>query len=197
MSVDFDGIFSTLYKYRRNSIKKIVKVEASTTLSGRGNPYNVIDPEIEGTTPSTNWISRSFANSSITFTFLRDRISLSSYSFRSRRDAWINMPLEWDLYGSNDKHSWKLIHHKENNQDFVTKGAEKNFPVDKTIPYSHIKIMQLGKNYAYEGDYYYYFSFNKIEFFGTLHERNDICTRKISYKAGISFSISLYTFIMP
>ena len=195
MSVNFDGIFSAFYRYRRDNIKKIVKVKASTTCNGRGDPYCVIDPEIEGTIDVTNWISEDVKNSSVTFTFLRDRISLSSYSFRSRRDTLLNMPLEWGLYGSNDKHSWKLIHHKENNQDFVTNGAEKNFPVNKTIPYSHIKIMQLGKNHAIEGDHYY-FSFNKIEFFGTLHQRYDICTRRISYKAGISFSISLYAFIM-
>lgn len=190
MTANFHGIFYTFYKNYRSSIKNIVKVEASTTISGRGDPYCTIDPDVAGTSNEDTWISEDKENSSIEYTFLKDKVSLTAYSFKSRGDWGENNPLEWNLYGSNDKKRWNIIHHKERNSYFDGLNKEKSFSFRKTIPYKHFKIMNLGTNSHSN----YHFAFNLIEFFGVLNENFEIYTGQRPIKCMI-LSL-LYLFIM-
>ncbi len=99
----FDGIFNFYYTYYPNSsISNLVKVRASSSLGGRGNPIYVIDPAVTATSIDANWISQNIENSSFTVIFQRDKLMITSYSLRARLDKNINTPLEWIVEGSND-----------------------------------------------------------------------------------------------
>ena len=192
MSVNFNGIFYTFYKNYRKNIENIVKVEASSTILGRGDPYCTIDPNVTGELNSNTWISESDVNSSIIYTFVKDKVSLISYSFRSRGDVDFNNPLEWNLYGSNNNNTWKMIHHKERDYYFNAKNAEKSFSFRKTIPYKHFKIMNIGTN----SNSNFHFAFNLIEFFGPLNERYALYSGQRSFNYMI-ISFLYLMFVLP
>ena len=92
----------------------------SSTLGGRGDAFLVFD--LRHDFKSYSWISDNEENSSIVIQFIRDKLSLSSYSVKMRTDFSYNYPLEWNLEGSNDGFEWELVHHKERNKDLSSPG---------------------------------------------------------------------------
>ena len=169
-SEDFQGVFYYFHtKYSNTTIKKLVKLEVTSTVSGRGSPYNAINPFILGRDQKDNWCARSKENSSFIIKLLRDRLKINSYAIRSRIDIDYNTPLELTLEGSNDNINWKLLHHKERNDELKLKDSRGNWTVNNNDLFKSFRITQIGENYYTNYDERYVFAFNKIELFGSLY----------------------------
>ena len=179
-SEDFQGVLYYFHTwYNSTLIKKLVKLEVTSTVSGRGSPYNAINPFILSRKSEDNWVADSKENNSFTIKLLRDRLKIESYAMRSRIDRDHNMPLEFILEGSNDNINWKLLHHKERNEELKKQDSKGNWTItsNNNEPFRSFRITQIGENYHKTENEKYVFGFNKIELFGTL-----IATEKYTCK---------------
>ena len=87
------GALATLARYfPLTLIDKLINVTPSSTLKERGYALLVFDPRHNF--EKFKWISENKENSSITIQFIRDKLSLSSYSVKMRTDYKYNYPLE-------------------------------------------------------------------------------------------------------
>ena len=178
---NFNGTFAFIFRYFTNyTATKIIDVSASSTLSGRGCVYNIINPYVSKTEVSENWISDNDVNSSVTIRFLEHHFKMTSYSMKSRQDKDYNNPYEFVLQASNDEKTWTEIHHKLNDNSLIGKGKENHWNCPNTQYFSIFKLTMLNTN-SYIRDYEkYMFTFSLIEFFGTLIRQSPLC--KISCK---------------
>ena len=169
-----DGLFSHLFQIRSKSqIQKFVQVTASSTLSGRGDPFTTIDPIMDKSDYYTNWISESQENSSITISFVKHQFAINSYTLQRRINHSDNYPLQWILEATNDRNNWFLIHNKIKGEELST-----STPFHWVCPqkefYREYKFTMIGEN-SWHYDYLkYMFAIGTIEFFGSLFET--ICT---------------------
>lgn len=165
----FRGIFYSFIKHHpKSSITDFVNVTASSSFSGRGDPIIVIDPRRTASISGEGWMTNSEENSSITFTLLRDNLTLHSYSLKSRIDYSCIYPLEWILEGSNDINNWELIHHKERGHEIDGKGKVGKWSCTLRKAFKSFRITQLGYNMYCDNDPKYHFALNKIEVYGKL-----------------------------
>ena len=97
-------------------------------------------------------------------------ILLTSYSFKSRTDQDYNHPKQWVIEGSHDNgNTWELIHEHPSNDDLVNQGVSKNWETLNNDFFRFFKIVQTGENgKQYVSSQKFYFSLNKIEFFGDI-----------------------------
>ena len=165
-SSPLDGVF----KYFTNYLHDLFLVEASTTQTERGSISNIIDQTIISNSNQNTWLSEAIENSSFTITFLYFPFKLESYSIKSRGDWDYNYPAEWIIEGSNDNATWTLLHYHERNDELSQKRnhiCHWNASNTDVGFFRHFKMTQLGRNCKTEDyGYEYYFSMNKIEFFG-------------------------------
>ena len=184
---NFDGIFRSVgNRTKPEEFRKFVKVDGPF-VSERGKPIDMINHSITSTDPLYNWISTTGENTSFIVTFLKNRIKMSGYSFKSRTDLYGNYPAEWIVEGSNNKKNWEFIHHHERSNEIASKGAEGTWNCTSSFFYKSIKVTQLGSNAA-TVDNKYYFSMYRIEFFGKIS--SSICSMAHNKKC-----ISLLTMI--
>ena len=86
MSEDiFKGMFYLYFmKYSLSYIDKLIDIKANSTNFGK--PINLLNQNVNSLQREDNWQSRSIENSSLTITFLQERLKISSYSLKSRTD---------------------------------------------------------------------------------------------------------------
>ena len=170
---DFDGIFRSVgNRTTPEEFRKFVKVDAPY-LSERGKPIDIINHSIVNTNSLDNWIGSSGENTSFVVTFFKNRIKMNRYSFRSRTDYSANYPAEWIVEGSNNKKNWEFIHYHPRSNEMANKGASGSWSCTSNHFYKQIRVTQLGVNIATSGNKYY-FSLNRIEFFGKITD--EICS---------------------
>ena len=159
------GALATLARYfPTTSFDKLINVTPSSTLSGRGDAFLVFDPRHDF--KDYCWISENKENSSITIQFMRDKLSLSSYSVKMRTDFSYNYPLEWNLEGSNNGNEWELVHHKERNKDLSSPDKVGTFICNNSKLFSFFKLTQIGANDYKREEEMYHFALKKVEFYG-------------------------------
>ena len=167
----FNGIFAHFYKYYTNlTISKFVNVNASSIYSLDRCSFNIINPLISKTNFVDSFLSKSLENSSITFTFLKHNLALSSYSIKARQDQTnYNHPYEFVLEATNDNSHWIEIHHKQHDDTLQGTGKEGNWNCSNTNEFFHTFKLTMLKTNSYKHDYEkYIFAFSTIEFFGKL-----------------------------
>ena len=163
----FKGIFySRFMHYSSKYINKLVKIKANST--NFGNPNNLLNPNVNGSLKEDNWQSLNIENSSLTITFLKERLKISSYSLKSRTDKTDNTPYEWVLEGSNDLINWETIHHKPHGEELIHANNTGNWKCSSSVPFRHFKLIQLNENEHFNEINKYKLSLNKIELFGVI-----------------------------
>ena len=193
---NFNGTFSYFYKLFTNySVSKLINVNASSSYEGRGNCFNVINPLISKTSPSYNWLSQNLENSSLTFTFLKHSLAISSYSIKARQDTNdFNHPYEFVLEASNDNFIWTEIHHKTNDDTLIGKGKEGHWNCKTNEFFSIFKLTMLYTNYHIYDYEKYIFALSTVEFFGTLRRKEE-CFNKLSCNKNVLFFFPIDLFV--
>ena len=169
MDTPFKGVFYSLGKrHPYAKFSELVTVTPSSTYPGKGEAIYVIDPHFSYTNES-NWISKSAINSSLTFSFINDRLLLKSYIIKTRTDKIYCCPIEWVVEGSNDGVSWTQLHHKVSGTEQCEMGKAVRYNCATKQSFKSFKITQLGKNQnpIVEADQHI-FGLNKLEVYGKL-----------------------------
>ena len=169
-----DGLFKHLFQIRtKTQIQKFVHVTASSTLSGRGDPFTTIDQTMDKSNYFTNWISESKENSSISISFVKHQFAINSYTLQRRPNNSGNYPLKWILEATNDGINWFLIHDKIEGNELST-STPFHWICSKKDLYREYRFTMIGENSWKYDVYKYMFALGTIEFFGSLFET--ICT---------------------
>ena len=169
-----DGLFRHLFQTRtKTQIQKFVNVTASSTLSGRGDPFTTIDQTMDKSDFVTNWISESEENSSISISFFKHQFAINSYTLQRRISYSDNYPRQWVLEATNDGINWFLIHDKVEG-DEMSASEPYHWSCSKKEFYREYRFTMIGENHWYYQEYKYMFALATIEFFGALFET--ICT---------------------
>ena len=188
-----------LFKFYQNQLTTYFSITASSTLEDRGSVQNVIDYSIDSTTNENTWISQDIENSSFTIEFLRTSFNLKSYSIQSRVDNIYNFPCEWSIEGSYDNNTWRLIDYHERNAELHPQGDKVIhwYCDDESEQYfKYFKMKHIGHSCveSNEEPSNYYFSMNKIEFFGNMRFSCTYIQKQYSIH---SLSVLCYILIKP
>ena len=159
-----DGILSYMTNetgYQNLNEHGIVKVTASSKSESIPNIFK------DG---YTFYYSANESGSWLMFDFLKNKISITSYTIRHLLH---DVSREWVLLGSDDKKRWDTIDHKTYDDDFsYSYDRTDNFYYEAQLPMvrRYIKLMQVKERLA--GDNY--MSVHRIEFFGIFYHSRDI-----------------------
>ena len=155
--------------------RKLVKVTASSTFEGRGDPHVLVTHSSNSTSINDQWVSNPVKNSYFIITFLHHYFKLDSYSFKSRTSYHANIPAQWVVEGSNDMENWEHIHTHESNNDLYELGSECNWDSQNSNIFKSFKVTQTGPNIKTEYNENY-FCLGKVEFFGDLIPKSYKCS---------------------
>ena len=140
--IQFNGIISHLKRECGGNVheKGVVNIKASS------NEYNQCHQLVDYGTISC-WYTNSEPNSWVSFDFKEKKVSLSSYTLKSRTDFDYYHPVEWEIEGSNDESSWVSLDSR-NTREQCGKGVVKNYSCNKGNHgfYRFIRMRQTGKN---------------------------------------------------
>ena len=163
------GLFNYYSNKQGEYLKNLVVVEESSRYeSTRGDPFTIVDHNVVGVGYCYNWVSGSNKNSYFIVIFHNHSFKLTSYSVRMRNEYYDNLPLEWQLSGSNNKVDWELIHHRQRSEGKIDTNDTRHYDVKTNKRYTCFRFMQIGKNSSPQTNVPYSFSMGKIEFFGAL-----------------------------
>ena len=159
-----DGIFSFMTNrtgFLNLNEHGVVKITASSVSC----PISRIFDE------SNNWFASNNENKSwIMFDFLKNKVSISSYTMRYYLHDSLK---EWIIYGSDDKKRWDIIDHKQNDKVLSNNNDkldnyyyETQFPMMRRyIKYQSIQGRLSGDNFVV---------LHRIDFFGVFYYSKDI-----------------------
>ena len=161
-SNQFNGIISHLKRACGGNVhvKGVVNIKAS---SNRWNEcHQLVDYGTIGL-----WGSNDEPNSWVSFDFKEKKISLSSYTLKSRIDADCLHPVQWEIEGSNDESSWNSLDSRNTREQCGT-GVVMNYSCNKGNHgfYRFIRMRQTGENSSGSGRHYLMLS--QIELSGKL-----------------------------
>ena len=166
----FNGVFRG-YKKAASSFNSFVYINA--TSSDARNSYNIMYPFSNTEPRDLSWLSFNEENSSIYMRFRNHKMSVLSYSLRSR----VNCPINWSFEALNNAGKWEII--SEISNDYSLKSnAIGHWNTTNNNFYSTFRIRQIGKRVLTDGSQDHAFEFSLIEFFGSLI-RNELCSAKI------------------
>ena len=111
-----NGIFDYMFAKATNKIHQFVQVSASSTHSGRGDPFTTIDPNANEQAYTDCWVSELVENSNLTISFINHQFALDSYTLQSRKGFDRNVPAE----------SYKLLMISKIGKQFITKNEATN-----------------------------------------------------------------------
>ena len=161
-SDQFNGIISHLKRECGGNVhvKGVVNIKASSNYSNQCHQlvdYGTIE----------DWWTKDEPNSWVSFDFKEKKVSLSSYTLKSRTDWDEKQPVQWEIEGSNDESSWVSLDSR-NTQEQRGFGAVKNYSCNKGNHgfYRFIRMRQTGLNSS--GAHYLVLS--QIELFGKLQQ---------------------------
>jgi hypothetical protein len=116
---DFDGILRHLKGQHGGNIRAAVSIQASSQECG--NCFDVTNYDAQ-----TDWYTRNTPNSWLRFDFGPRRVSVDSYSMKSRCNGAC-IPRTWVLEGRNEGTDWVVIDRHENDKSIQGVFASHNF----------------------------------------------------------------------
>lgn len=163
----FNGLIQYLTdKYKDKPINQIIKVEATSIDRPNGlmpyEPENVLDLK-----KKCYYQSSCKKNPSITFDFGDLNISPTHYSIISSKFQSNYILTDWEIHGSIDLKTWKLLDKRENDSSLQGPGFSNTFNItlnENNQSFRYIKLLMTDV----DSHGTYYLIFQSIEFFGTL-----------------------------
>jgi hypothetical protein len=156
---DFDGILRHLKGQHNGNIQAAVSIEASS--QEYGNCYDVTNYDSQ-----SNWYTANIPNSWLRFDFGARRVSVDSYSMKSRING-AHIPRSWVLEGRNEDTDWVVIDRHENDNTIQGVFASHNFKCPARNDLDMFRFIQLRQT-GLDSNNYNYLTMCHFELFGGL-----------------------------
>ena len=172
----FSGVFRG-YNKIVSSFKAFVKIDATSSV--KSNTYDVMYPFNTTSVESVSWFSDDKQNSFISMKFINHKMSLLSYSLRSRS----NCPVSWNVEAMNNAGNWEIVSCITNDRS-LKNNAFGHWNSTNNNFYSTFRIRQTGKRERNDGITDDCFELSVIEFFGTLL-KTGMCSCKCKHSMNL------------
>ena len=157
-----NGALSYLFYSVKNYYDEYFEIESSEILWG--NPRNLINYDVNGSSQSENCATTNISNSYYTIHLKSQVLAITHYTLKSRTSGGVSFPMSFLIEASNDNVTYQTLHSIDSTTDLCGLGLMKTYRTKRIGAFQYFRIRQTGLTYSSANN----LVLHKIELFGNL-----------------------------